>query len=91
MPGKMYVALSRVTSLAGLFLIGNFTKAVFKVNNAAANQYERLRAEQAVLSLVQTNILCFTETQLLPSQGDFDLPAMTGGFYVTHNSSDDRF
>ena len=37
MPGQMYVALSRVTSLAGLFLIGNLTKAVFKVNNAAAN------------------------------------------------------
>ena len=37
MPGQMYVALSRVTSLAGLFLIGNYTKVVFKVNNAAAN------------------------------------------------------
>ena len=33
----MYVPLSRVTSLAGLFLIGNHKKAVFKVNNAAVN------------------------------------------------------
>ena len=43
----MHVALSRITSHAGLFLIGNYSKAVFKVNNAAANEYDRLRAEQA--------------------------------------------
>ena len=48
MPGQMYVDLSRVTSLAGLFLIGNYTKAAFNVNNGAANEYDRLRAEQAV-------------------------------------------
>ena len=83
--------MSRVTSLAGLFLIGNHKKAVFKVNNAAVNKYERLRAQQALSSLIQTNILCFTETQLLPSQGDLDLPAMMRGFYVTYNSSGDRF
>ena len=41
--------------------------------------------------LVQTDILCSTETQLLPSQGGLDLPATLGGFYVTYNSSDDRF
>ena len=54
MPGQMYVAMSRVTSFAGLFLIGNYTKAVFTVNNAAANEYERLRVEQAV-SLCKLN------------------------------------
>ena len=48
MPGQMCVTFSRVTSLAGLFLIDNYTKAVFKVNIAAANEYDRLRAEQAV-------------------------------------------
>ena len=48
MPGQMYVTFSRVTSLAGLFLIGNYTKAVFKVNNTAANEYDRLRAEQPI-------------------------------------------
>ena len=40
------MALSRVASLAGLFPIGNYAKAVFKVNNAAANEYGRLRAEK---------------------------------------------
>ena len=44
----MCVASSRVIRLVGLFLIGNYTKAVFKVNNAAANEYHRLRAEQGV-------------------------------------------
>ena len=39
---------SRVIRFAGLLLIGNYTKAVFKVNNAAANEYHRLRAEQGV-------------------------------------------
>ena len=39
---------SRVIRLAGLLLIGNYTKAVFEINNAAANEYYRLRAEQGV-------------------------------------------
>ena len=125
MPGQMYMASNRVTSLAGLFLIGNYTKAVLKVNNAATKEHDRLRAEQAVSfyqlnetvlpekmvisilnvrslkkhfddigntsPLVQTNTLCFTENQLLPSQGGLDLPAAMGGFYVTYNPSDDRF
>ena len=42
------MASSRVIRLVGLFLIGNYTKAVFKVNNAAGNEYHRLRAEQGV-------------------------------------------
>ena len=106
MLGQIYVALSTVTSFAGFFLIDNYTKAAFKENNAAANEFDKLRAEQAVLfcqlneivlpeklvisllnvrslrknfddirntpSLVQTDILCFTEIQLLPSQGALD-------------------
>ena len=124
MPGQTYVALNRVASLAELFLIGNYTKAVFKVNNTGTNEYNTLRAEQAVafcqLSetvlpeklvilllnvwllrkhfgdienssyLVQSDILFF-RTQILPLQGGSDLPAMMGGFYVTYNSSNDRF
>ena len=46
MLGQIYVALSRVTSFAGFFLIDNYTKAVFKENNAAANEFDKLRAEQ---------------------------------------------
>ena len=107
MPGQMYVDLGRVINLTGLFLIGNYTKAVFKVNNAATNECDRLRAEQAVAffqhnervlleklaisllhvrslrrhlgdigntsSLVQTNILYFTVTQLLTSNNEWVL------------------
>lgn len=96
MPGQMYVLLSRFTSLAGLFLIGNYTKAVFKLINAVANEYDRLRAElsckfENTSSLVHIDILCFTETQLLPSQDGLDLSAIMDGFYVTYNSNDDRF
>ena len=121
MPGQMYVDLSRGINVTGLFLIGNYTKVVFEVNNAAINECDRLGAEQTVAffqlnervlleklaisllhvqslqrhfgdigntsSLVQTNILCFTVTQLFPSQGGLDLPATMNGFYVTCNSS----
>ena len=121
MPGQMYVDLSRGINVTGLFLIGNYTKVVFEVNNAAINECDRLGAEQTVAffqlnervlleklaisllhvqslrrhlgdigntsSLVQTNILCFTVTQLFSSQGGLDLPATTNGFYVTCNSS----
>ena len=40
--------------------------------------------------MVHSDILFF-RTQILPSQGGSDLPAMMGGFYVTYNSSNDRF
>ena len=42
-PGQMYVALSRVTSLAGLFLLGEYSKNTLKVNSLAKIEYERLR------------------------------------------------
>ena len=48
MSGQIYMALSEVTSLAGLFLIGNYKKAVFKVNISAANEYDRLKVERTV-------------------------------------------
>ena len=48
MSSQMYEALSKITSLPGLFLICSYTQVVFKVNNATANEYDRLRAEQTV-------------------------------------------
>ena len=41
----MNLAVSRNKIFAGISLIGNYTKAVFMVNNAAVNEYNRLRAE----------------------------------------------
>lgn len=39
-PGQMYVALSRLTSLKGLHLIGKYSPSVFKENNQAAIEYQ---------------------------------------------------
>ena len=106
-----------------MFLIGDYTNVVFKVTNAAANKYDRLRAEQAVsfcqfdetmlpgkwsISLLNvrslrkhfdkipnTSSLIPTEgVRLKPNsfhQGGLNLTSTMGGFYVTCNSSDDRF
>ena len=48
MPGQTYVALNRVASLAEFFLNGNYTKALYKEKNTGTNEYNTLRAEQAV-------------------------------------------
>ena len=39
----MYVALSRVTSLCGLFIIGNFNMSAIKADHRATLEYNRLR------------------------------------------------
>ena len=44
-PGQMYVALSRVTSLEGLFLIGTFKESAIVVDQRVIAEYERLRNE----------------------------------------------
>ena len=41
--GQMYVALSRVTKIDNLFLIGKYSPNVFKVNENAVIEYRRLR------------------------------------------------
>ena len=41
--GQMYVALSRVTSLDRMFLIGNYNKTTIKENSSAKQEYHRLR------------------------------------------------
>ena len=43
MAGQAYVALSRVTSLNGLFLTGTFKESAFVVDERVVNEYERLR------------------------------------------------
>ena len=46
--GQMYVALSRVTSLQGLFLTGKFNKAVIKADERTKIEYEYLRENQSL-------------------------------------------
>ena len=43
--GQIYVALSRITSINELYLIGKYTKAALKVNESAKKEYEKLRTE----------------------------------------------
>ena len=41
--GQMYVALSRVTSIDNLYLIGKYSANVFRVNENAILEYKRLQ------------------------------------------------
>ena len=56
LPGQMYAALSRLTNLQGMYLIGNYSKSAIKVNNAATEEYRRLRVEQTFLPLSFGNV-----------------------------------
>ena len=38
--GQIYVALSRTTSLDGMFLIGNYNKTAIKENSYAKQEYQ---------------------------------------------------
>ena len=40
----MYVALSRITKLEGLFLIGDYNNNAIRVNEDAGKEHDRLRA-----------------------------------------------
>ena len=50
--GQMFTALSRVTSLSGLFLTGHFNKSSIRANEKAEHEYNRLRRNSA-LQLIQ--------------------------------------
>ena len=49
--GQMYVALSRITSLDRMFLIGNYYKTPIKENPSAKQEYQRLRRENKFTTL----------------------------------------
>ena len=44
--GQMYAALSRVTSLNGLYLTGKFNSAAIRADPRAINEYQRIRKEK---------------------------------------------
>ena len=99
--GQMYVALSRVTSLDGLFLIGEYKSPAIRADPRVSLEYGCMQNERSIEEpryspltdnsikvtllntrsfckhavdinkdpiLLETDILCLTETQLLPDQ-----------------------
>ena len=59
--GQIYVALSRISSMNKMYLIGSYNKAALKVNESAKKEYEILRSEgllksQSHLAVIQTSI-----------------------------------
>ena len=123
-PGQLYVALSRVTNLSGLFLTGIFNNQAFKADKQAFAEYERLRSH-CVLSdvpqiqcshdsltitllntrslkkhaidiksdkrLMETDILCLTETHILPNQDVEDIEAQLDSFMIGYKNCHDKF
>ena len=49
--GQMYVALSRVTSLDGLYLIGEYNSSAIKADPRATIEYETMRKNNALKSI----------------------------------------
>ena len=120
----MYVALNRITSLTGLFLIGEYTKKALKVNNFAKLEYERLKQEQLFIPLISntvedktliltlfnklslnkhaidiahtdallnSDIVCLTETQLTPDQCLTNINHSLNFFTISYNSSLNKY
>ena len=123
--GQMYVALSRVTSLNGLYLTGEFKRTAIKSDPRALQEYERMRTECLIqpfdipdflsnntitITLLNTrslqrhaadiasdyrffntDILCLTETQLLPNQNTNNIDDTLHNFEFLHNKCHDKF
>ena len=121
--GQMYVAMSRVRSLKGLYLTGTFDKKAIKANKKAFEEYERMRNEcvlspaasiplcseslticllntrslqlhaldiAAVNEITESDIVCFTETQLSPDHDTTDICNKLS-FYMDFNNSNNKF
>ena len=123
--GQIYVALSRVTLLNGLFLVGTYKPNAIKADKKAVLEYERMRTDcileptqdcnpvrpkpltVAVLntrslskhavdiacdcSLVDNDILCLTETQLLPAQQTSHIERLLNKYEIIYNTSPNKF
>ena len=50
--GQLYVALSRITNLDGLYLAGSYNRALIKTNVAAKDEYERLKLHHPFTPIV---------------------------------------
>ena len=123
--GQMYVALSRVTSLEGMFLTGEFKSSAIKSDIRATQEYERMRNECTLeplrfanepsddtlsitllntrslnrhavdiasdKDLLNTDLLCLTETQLMPDQNNAHINETLHQFDIIHNKCIDKF
>ena len=122
----MYVALSRVTSLNGLYLTGVYKSSAIKADPRAIHEYERMREESVIAPnadcimladnsliktllnirsfpkqgvdighsemLLQTDIFCFTEAQLLLNREMTDtISENLDQFNFLHNRCNDQF
>ncbi|XP_066926174.1 uncharacterized protein [Clytia hemisphaerica] len=121
--GQMYVNLSRVTDINGLFLIGEYNKKAIRANKEAGIEYERLRKanplpkveefsptsiseEQLYISLLNvrslkkhavdiihtetlmsSDLLCFTETQISPSSETNYIDEILQAFKIEYNNN----
>ena len=123
-PGQVYVALSRVSSLEGLYLTGNFKESAVVASRAVHEEYERLRRNENILPtieyykntdstllvtllnvrslmkhsvdyiIMESDVLCFTETQLLPNQNRSDIDTIKdqlAPFDISFNNDNDKY
>ena len=76
--GQMYVGLSRVTSLSGLYLIGEYNSRAIQSDPRAAAEYELLRNEYFLLSVhdyipsPNSLTICLLNTRSLKKHKDDD-------------------
>uniref|UniRef100_A0A7M5V9S6 ATP-dependent DNA helicase n=2 Tax=Clytia hemisphaerica TaxID=252671 RepID=A0A7M5V9S6_9CNID len=121
--GQMYVNLSRVTNINGLFLIGEYNRKHIRVNSEAGIEYERLRRESSLQkvetfspaltsskhlhisllnvrsfkkhvidmvhsdTLISSDLICLTETQLSPSSETNDIDESLQNFKIDYNNN----
>ena len=121
--GQMYVSLSRVTNINGLFLTGEYDRKAIRANKEAGLEYELLRKDRPVhkvesfssastpgkhvqisllnvrslkkhaiditkcKTLMSSDLLCLTETQLSPSSDTNDIDQILGDFNIEYNNN----
>ena len=121
--GQIYVALSRVTSLDGLFILGTFDKKAIRASPKALEEYNRMRHESILIvenvdniesdsltiallnirsfnkhvldlqcdkRLIESDIICLTETQLRQSLHPARVLALQD-FEIVYNNTEDTF
>ena len=71
--GQIHVALSRISSMNKMYLIGSYNKATLKVNESAKKEYERLRNEGLFKSQSHLTVTEISITITLLNNGSLKL------------------